>query len=75
VNVLTSGKAKGNPTDLLIQRSKELYGYTPEEKSDENREWMLQNGYLKKRHRRGIRRKGSKTERILAGAAKDSEGK
>ena len=64
MNALSSGKVKRNPTDLVIQRSRELYGYTPEEKSDENREWMLQNGYLKKkRHRRGIRRKWSKTER------------
>ena len=73
---MSSVKVKRNPTDLIIHLSKELYGYTPEEKSDENREWMLQNGYItKKRHRRGTRRKWSNTERILAGAAKDSEEK
>lgn len=75
MNALSFIKVKRNPTDLIIHLSKELYGYTPEEKSDENREWMLQNGYLKKRHRRDIQRKRSKTERTLAGAAKDSEGK
>jgi hypothetical protein len=62
VNALSSGKVKRNPTDLIIQRSKELYGYTPEEKSDENMEWMLRKGYLKgKRHRRRRRRKTKRT--------------
>lgn len=73
MNALSSGKVNRSPTDLVIQLSKELYGYTPEEKSDENREWMFQNGYLKKRHKRGSRRKWSKTERTSA--AKVSEGK
>ena len=61
MNALSSGKGKRSPTDLLIKRSKELYGYTPEEKSDENMEWMLRNGYLKeKRNRRGTRGKGKR---------------
>ncbi len=51
MNDSSSGRVKRNPTDSVIQRSKELYGYTPEEKSDENRDWMLQNGYLKKKRR------------------------
>jgi len=56
VNSLISEKGKKNSTDLVIKRSKELYGYTPEEKSDENIEWMLRNGYIKaKRHKRGAR--------------------
>ncbi len=64
MNALSSGKVRRNPTDSVIQRSMELYGYTPAEKSDENLEWMLQNGYLKeKRYRRSIQRKRSKTER------------
>ena len=61
VNSLNSEKGKKNISDLLIKRSKDLYGYTPEEKSDENIEWMLRNGYLKekkyKRSTRGRRRK------------------
>jgi len=62
VNGLSS--EKGKSTDLVIKRSKELYGFTPEEKSDENMEWMLRNGYIKeKRHRRGIRGRRSKNER------------
>ena len=62
VTGLNSEKGK-NSTDQVIKRSKELYGYTPEEKSDENIEWMLQNGYLKeKRHKRGIRGRRTKTE-------------
>jgi hypothetical protein len=63
VNTLSSGKGKGSSTDLVIKRSKELYGYTPEEKSDENMEWMLQNGYIQeKRHRRGTRGRRRKEE-------------
>ena len=55
VNSLNSEKGKNN-TDLVIKRSKELYGYTPAEKSDENIEWMLRNGYIKeKRRKRGTR--------------------
>ena len=58
VNSLNSEKGKKNNTDLVIKRSKELYGYTPEEISDENIEWMLRNGYLKeKRRKRGTRRR------------------
>ena len=58
VNSLNSEKGKKNNTDLVIKRSKELYGYTPEEKSDENIEWMLRNGYIKekkKKYKRGTR--------------------
>jgi hypothetical protein len=63
VNSLNSEKGKKNTTDLLIKRSKDLYGYTPEEKSDENIEWMLQHGYLtEKRHKRGIRGRRRKSE-------------
>ena len=63
VNSLNSEKGKKNSTDLVIKRSKELYGYTLEEKSDENMEWMLRNGYLKeKRHKRGTRGRRRKSE-------------
>ena len=56
VNGLNSEKGETTTTDLVIKRSKELYGYTPEEKSDENIEWMLRNGYLKeKKNKRGTR--------------------
>jgi len=56
VNDLISENDKKNSTDQVIKRSKELYGYTPEQKSDENMEWMIQNGYLqKKRNKRGKR--------------------
>ncbi len=63
VNALSSIKTKKRTTDLVIKRSKELYGYTPEEKSNENIKWMLQNGYMKdKKHRRGTRGRRSKDE-------------
>jgi hypothetical protein len=56
VNGLISEKGKKNNTDLVIKRSKELFGYTPEEKSNENIEWMLRNGYIKERKsKRGAR--------------------
>lgn len=62
VNGLISEKGSENSTDQVIKRSKEIYGYTPEEKSDENMEWMLANGYLqKKRHKRGTRGRRTKT--------------
>ena len=63
VNSLNSEKGKKNTTDQVIKRSKELYGYTPAEKSDENIEWMLRNGYIKeKRHKRGTRGRRWKSE-------------
>jgi len=47
---------KKSSTDRVIKKSMELFGYTPEEKSDENIEWMLRNGYLKERkNKRGTR--------------------
>lgn len=56
MNDLISENDEKNSTDQVIKRSKELYGYTPEQKSDENMEWMIQNGYLqKKRNKRGKR--------------------
>jgi len=62
VNDLISENDKKNSTDQVIKRSKELYGYTPEQKSDENMEWMIQNGYLqKKRNKRGTRGRRTKT--------------
>ena len=65
VNSLKSEKGKNNYTDLIIKRSKKLYGFTPEEKSDKNIEWMLRNGYLKaKRYKRGTRGRRRKSEFI-----------
>jgi len=56
VNSLISEKGKKNNTDLVIKKSMELFGYTPEEKSNENIEWMLRNGYIKeKKSKRGTR--------------------
>jgi hypothetical protein len=41
-------------TDVIIERSVELYGYTPEQKTAENLKWMRQHGYLTtKRNRVG----------------------
>jgi hypothetical protein len=56
VNSLISEKGKKNNTDIVIKKSMELFGYTPEEKSNENIEWMLRNGYIKeKKPKRGSR--------------------
>jgi hypothetical protein len=38
-------------SDRVIEKSVELFGFTPDEKSDINLEWMRQNGYLV-RHKR-----------------------
>ena len=60
---LNPEKGKKNITDLVIKRSKDLYGYTPEEKSDENMEWMLRNGYVTlKKYKRGPRMRQQKSE-------------
>jgi hypothetical protein len=63
VNNLSSEKGKKSTTDLVIKLSKALFGYTPNEKSDENMAWMLKNGYMKrKRVKRGTRGKRLKSE-------------
>ena len=49
VKDLVSEVIKKNLNELVIERSKMLYGFTPAEKSDANEKWMLLNGYLKKR--------------------------
>jgi hypothetical protein len=59
-------KKKKSLTDLVIERSVELYGFTPDERSDENLNWMLENGYMNRqaqRKRRGTRGRRSKLER------------
>jgi hypothetical protein len=63
VTSLISENEKKNSTDQIIKRSKELYGYTPEEKSDENMEWMLQHGYLTlEKYKRSPRMRRLKSE-------------
>ena len=60
-------KEKKSLTDLVIGKFIELYGFTPDERSDENLNWMLENGYLSRqaqRHRRGTRGRRSKSERF-----------
>ena len=42
-------KDKKHVSDLVIEKSVELFGFTPEEKSDRNRKWMQEHGYLIKR--------------------------
>jgi hypothetical protein len=63
VDNLTSDSGKKTVRDQVIKRSMELYGYTPEEKSDENAEWMRRNGYFgKRRYKWGIRGRRLKSE-------------
>ena len=57
VNNLSIKKEKKS-SDLVIEKSFELYGFTPDEKSDENLKWMLKQGYLVKRIQRNKRRRG-----------------
>ena len=49
-----SSVKKTSFSDLVIQKSVELYGFNPEKKSDENLNWMKEHGYIgknTKRHR------------------------
>jgi len=56
VSRLVVEKGKKSFTDLIIERSVKLYGFTPDKKSDENLKWMRKNGYARSRkHRRGTR--------------------
>jgi hypothetical protein len=56
VSRLVKEKGKKSSTDLLIERSVKLYGFTPDEKSDENLKWMRENGYVtSRRHKWGKR--------------------
>lgn len=67
VSRLGEEKEKKSSTDLVIEKSVELYGFTPDEKSDENLKWMRENGYLirqAQKHRRGTRGRRSKSERF-----------
>ena len=54
VNRLDVEKVKGL-TDLVIEKSVELYGFTPSEKSEENLKWMLENGYPVKQVQKRVR--------------------
>ena len=65
VSRLSSEKDKKKLTDLIIEKSVELYGLTPDEISDENLKWMRENGYLNRetqRFLRGTRGRPSKKE-------------
>jgi len=58
VNRLIEEKGKKSITASIIEKSIELFGCTPDEKSDENLKWMLENGYrIKQMHKRGRRRR------------------
>ena len=66
-NRLSVDKKKKSSTDIVIENSVRLYGFTPDERSDENQNWMLENGYLSKRpqkRRSGIRGRRRKSERF-----------
>jgi hypothetical protein len=54
VNRLDVEKVK-SLTDLVIEKSVELYGFTPSEKSEENLKWMLENGYPIKQVQKRVR--------------------
>jgi len=53
---LSEKRTEKSFSDRVIEKSVELFGFTPNEKSDENREWMSEHGYLveykRKHHRR-----------------------
>ena len=53
---LSEKRAEKSLSDRVIEKSVELFGFTPDEKSDKNLEWMHENGYFAKykrvRHQR-----------------------
>ncbi len=54
VSRLDVEKGEKSSTDLVIEKSVELYGFTPNEKSDENLKWMREQGYgIKQVQKRG----------------------
>jgi hypothetical protein len=57
VSRLDEERRKKSFSDLVIEKSVELFGYTPDEKSDRNMKWMRENGYMKK-HKRARQRSG-----------------
>jgi len=57
VSRLGEERRKKSFSDLVIENSVELFGYTPDEKSDRNLKWMSENGYMKK-HKRARHRSG-----------------
>ena len=60
-------KKEKSTTDIIIEKSVELYGLTPKEISDENQKWMLKNGYeltRPQKRRRGRRGRRPKSERL-----------
>jgi hypothetical protein len=66
-NKLSDEKDKKSSADIIIEKSVELYGLTPDEKTVENQNWMLKNGYLSKppqKPRRGIRGRRPQSERF-----------
>jgi hypothetical protein len=54
---LSEKRAEKSFSDRVIEKSVELFGYTPDEKSNINIEWMHEHGYFAKhkrvRHQRG----------------------
>jgi len=48
---LNEKRAGKSFSDRVIEKSVELFGFTPDEKSDKNLEWMRQNRYLVKHKR------------------------
>lgn len=65
--IVLSDEDKKSLTEKVIEKAVELYDFTPDERSNDNLDWMVENGYMTKQdmeHKRGIRRRGSKSERI-----------
>ena len=67
VNALNEDKGKKRSTDLVIERPVELFGFTPDEKSDENMNWMRKNGFSVNqatRYKRGTRGRRLKSDSL-----------
>ena len=55
---LSVKRAEKSCSDRVIEKSVELFGFTPDEKSDNNMKWMSEHGYLVKHKRKRHMRSG-----------------
>jgi len=55
---LSEKKTEKSFSERVIEKSVELFGFTPDEKSDKNMKWMREHCYLVKYERKRHKRNG-----------------
>ena len=56
---LSEKRTEKSFSERVIEKSVELFGFTPDEKSDKNMEWMGEHGYFTKHKRVSHKHSGS----------------